>query len=180
MGFDLDRIFINYPPFVPAKLIDWFYKDHTQKELSYSIPRSTFSKSARRLTHFSPLRPLIKQNIDFIKAFNSPSHQLYLISSRYKFLEKVTHKLLKTSGLDKVFNSIYLNTQDEQPHLFKENIIKQNKIELYIDDDLALLQRLHKECPNTTLLWYNPFNKNRYHNGIFMITDLSEIKQFLK
>ena len=182
VGFDLDRVFVNYPPFVPPQLIDWLYKRHNKKTLSYSIPRSLHSKLIRRLSHVSPFRPPIKQNIHFLKNFpNNPhQHKLYLISSRYKFLEELTHKLLDRWGLSEHFCSINLNTKNEQPHLFKEKIIKDHKIDLYIDDDLALLKHLHKTCPNIKLLWYNPSNRSTFSNGITAITDLDQVKNFLR
>ncbi|MBI4037214.1 hypothetical protein HY385_02220 [Candidatus Daviesbacteria bacterium] len=182
IGFDFDRVFINYPPFVPPSLIDWLYRRHGKKTLNYSIPRSLHSKIIRRLSHIAIFRPKIHKNIEFVKNFphNPHPHQLYLISSRFKFLEKITHELLKTTGLADVFHTVYLNTKNRQPHFFKEDVIKENKIELYIDDDLLLLKHLHKTCPNTKLLWYNPDNRPYPHNGITPIRNLDEVTKFIR
>lgn len=181
IGFDLDRIFINYPPFIPPKLIDWLYKRHDKKTLSYNIPRSRVSKLIRRLSHISPLRPPIKTNIHLLQNFprNPHAHNLYLISSRYKFLESLTHRLLNRWGLTSHFCSINLNTKNEQPHHFKEKIIKKYNIKLYIDDDLALLKYLQRTCPKVKLLWYNPNSKSVFSSGITAITSLDQVKNFL-
>lgn len=181
IAFDLDRIFINYPPLVPPPVIDWFYKNH-RGGLSYNIPRSYPSKFLRRLTHVSVLRPQIRNNIAFLRYFaqQSPSHTLLLISSRYQFLEKLTRKLLDKNGMSNLFSNIYLNTKDEQPHLFKEKIIKSRSIDLFIDDDLLLLKYLQKTCPKTKLIWYNPGNSHTETGGIIVISDLSKIEKYLK
>lgn len=180
IAFDLDRIFIDYPPLVSPSIIDWFYRNHGKRGLSYSIPHSKASQIFRRITHISPLRPKLQKNITFIKSFPAKSHKLFLISSRYQFLEGLTKKLLAKSGLQGVFSQIYLNNGNEQPHLFKEQAIKKNNINLYIDDDLELLKYLQIHCPKTKLLWYNPSSIKRETVGITKIRDLSEIKEYLK
>ena len=181
IGFDLDRVFINYPPFIPPKLIDWLYKDYSKKELSYSIPHSPLAKLIRRSSHIPIFRPKIKQNISFVKNLaQTPSHKLFLISSRYKFLEKLTSQLLQKTGLAQVFQGIYLNSANAQPHLFKEAVIRENRIALYVDDDLALLKHLHKTCPGIRLLWYNPQNRQHDANGITPIHNLADMVKFIK
>lgn len=181
IGFDLDRIFINYPPLIPSGLIDWFYRDHSKSSLSYSIPKSPLSQLIRTLSHLSPFRPTIKENIRFVHHLsqNLPPHHLFLISSRYKFLEKLTYELLQKCKLSPLFQAIYLNTQNEQPHLFKESVIKKLQIDLYIDDDLELLKYLKKHCPQTKFLWYNPEGDENPFPTITTIQKLNEIKQFL-
>lgn len=179
IGFDLDRVFIDYPPFVPYKLIDWLYKNHNTKQLSYRIPASVLEQFIRKITHLKPLRPPIKPNINFIQNFPS-HHTLYLISSRYKFLEKITYKLLKKYELSNLFSSIYLNTDNEQPHLFKERTINNLKLDLYVDDDLQLLQYLKDHCLKTKLLWYNPNGEEKsVIQGITKIKGLEEIRKHL-
>lgn len=182
IGFDFDRVLVDYPPFIPPRVIDWFYRNHNRDKLSYSIPRSPFTKLIRRLTHFSFLRPNIKENVCFVQRFSNYyyPHYLYLISSRYQFLEKITLKLLQKYNLTAPFQAICLNIEDEQPHLFKAKIIKKIKIDLYVDDDLELLQYLHQTCPNTKLFWYNPGKEIANHDGVIMIKKLSEIEKYLK
>lgn len=201
IGFDLDKIFIDYPPFLPAKLIDWLYK-HDPKEiilekeglktllseekfngkpLAYHIPKSSLGIFLRKLSHFYLFRPKIKSNIHFLHHFSQNSHhQLYLVSSRYSFLKDITFSILKRYHISPYFNKIFLNEKNEQPHLFKEKIIKKMQMQLYIDDDIYLLKYLQKRCPNTKFFWYNPANPKNPPQGIINIKKLSEIKKFLK
>lgn len=191
IGFDLDRIFIDFPPFVPPQIINWLYKrslreifslkDHCQKDLAYIIPKSPVSKLVRRISHVSPLRPPIKKNIKILsQILLNPTLNLYLISSRYQFLEKLTYKLLHKYDLMTPFAKIFLNTSNEQPHLFKEKILKKLNLDLFIDDDLDLLRYLQTKNLKTKLLWYNPSCKNCETYGIDTITNLSEITKFIK
>lgn len=181
IGFDLDRIFIDNPIFVPHWLIDWLYKDHHQKGLAYSIPKSPLSKLIRRISHTYPLRPPIKKNITILHQIhlNSDSN-LYLISGRYKFLENITYKMLQKYNLLTPFTQIYLNTLDEQPHLFKEKILKKLNLDLFIDDDLDLLKYLQKNKIDTKLIWYNSDHKNYDADGIITISNFADLIKFIQ
>lgn len=181
IGFDLDRVFINYPPFVPYFLIDWLYKNQNSQELAYRFPKSPFEQLIRQLSHLAVFRPQIKNNVQFINNFPNPSeNQLYLISSRYKFLKSLTYRLLKKYNLLKPFFSINLNDHDEQPHLFKERLIKAKKIDLYVDDDLDLLKYLSKHCAKTKFVWYNLTDYHPKLEKIIEINNLTQITYFLK
>lgn len=181
IGFDLDKVFVGYPPLVPGQLIDWLYRSHLTNQLSYRIPNSRWEQVLRRSTHLSWLRRKIEENVSFIQYLSqNPAHKLYLISSRYRFLEEKTHRLLKKYGLVSPFTAIYLNSQNEQPHFFKERVIKQLQLDLFVDDDLELLRYLKDHCPGVQLLWYNPRRKNSPVEGIGVIQALAETKSFLK
>ena len=101
IGFDLDKIFVDYPPIIPDKIVDRLYKKKTDGKLLYRIP-SKPEQIIRRLSHLSFLRPPITENISYLKRIPKKEHKLYLISSRYDFLKQPTEKLMKKHN----FNSI--------------------------------------------------------------------------
>ncbi|HEX8932142.1 MAG TPA: hypothetical protein VF810_03230, partial [Patescibacteria group bacterium] len=158
IGFDLDKIFINTPPFIPDQLINKLYKKRDNGDLLYRIPGSP-EQLLRKLTHLPVFRPLIKNNINFLKHLSKKNNQLYLISSRYKFLENETNQIIKNNKLDKIFNGLYFNFKNLQPHLFKNAILKQLKLDIYIDDDLSLLKYVAKNNPQTKFFWLNHAHK---------------------
>jgi hypothetical protein len=143
IGFDLDRVFINYPPFMPGFIIDYLYKNHGTKKLSYRIPSSPVEIFIRRASHWWIFRPPIQQNIDYLHSLaKTGKHELYLISSRYGFLRPQTEFILNKYGLIKPFKQIYLNLKNEQAHEFKKRIIDKLGIDLFIDDDSDLINFL--------------------------------------
>lgn len=180
IGFDLDKVFIDYPPFAPHFIIDWLYRNNFSSTLSYRIPKDPVEISFRKLTHLPLFRPGIKQNIGFIQVFSQNHPDIYLISSRYNFLKKITDQLLERFNLRSCFARIYLNTQNEQPHLFKERVIKELGLEIYIDDDLDLLRYLKEHCPKTQLFWYSPRTTDIQIPGIITLTNLSDIEKYSK
>ena len=175
IGFDLDGIFINTPPLVPGQIIEKLYKKRDNGVLLYRIP-SKPEQIFRKTTHLPIFRPPIKQNIEFIKDLSQKGHRLYLISSRFSFLKKETNHLVKKHGLDKIFDKMYFNFDNNQPHIFKEEVIKKLNLDMHIDDDLSLLKFAAKNNPKTKFFWLNRFKENKHvEKNIFPISNLSEI-----
>lgn len=151
IGFDLDKVLINYPPLIPDRVIEKLYKKKANGTLLYRIP-STPEQWVRKMSHFSPLRRPVKNNLLLLKKLSRKNH-LYLISSRFKFLEPETTKLLKKHRLDSLFDGMYFNYQNQQPHEFKEQVLKKLHLDAYVDDDYHLLNYVAKHQKATTLYW---------------------------
>lgn len=160
IGFDFDKVFVNYPPGIPSNLISFLYKgrmsfvnkDSKKTELSYRYP-GRIEQRIRKLSHKTFLRPPISGNIKTLKKISeTDSYKTYLISSRYGFLKGETEKWLEKQRIRKYFTGIYFNFQNKQPHIFKKEIIDQLRITIYVDDDIDLLIYLSKN-ENLKLFW---------------------------
>ncbi len=175
IGFDLDKIFINSPPFIPDALITRLYMKKPDGALEYRIP-SKPEQGLRRLSHLPVFRPPIPENLAFLKSIPKDKNKIYLISSRFKFLEGQTNDLVKKYRLDKIFEEMYFNFENRQPHIFKNKVLKKLNLDLYIDDDLSLLNYVAKENKKTKFFWLNHTKKNhRLADNIFAISKLSDI-----
>ncbi len=175
IGFDFDKIFINTPPFIPDALIDKLYKKKDNGILLYRIP-SYPDQLLRRLTHLPWFRPPIAENISFITSLPKGKNKLYIISSRYRFLEGETNRLIKNYHFDKIFDGIYFNFANEQPHEFKDKMIKKLSIDKYIDDDLSLLKYVAAKNPKTHFFWLNDRNQEQsVTKNIMEIKTLKEV-----
>lgn len=180
IGFDLDKIFIDTPPLIPKKLIEKLYKKKDNGILLYRIPGRT-EQIFRMLTHWDIFRPPLKENLDFLESLPRDNNKLYLISSRFKFLESKTQNLIKKYSFDKIFSGMYFNFKNDQPHLFKNKIIKDLRLDLYIDDDLSLLEYVAKHNPKTKFFWLDYGNNRKVTAAnIKNISRLSEIKHLIK
>lgn len=177
IGFDLDKVFIDYPPFVPSWIFDILYKNKRKKTLMYRFPNEIEQK-IRRITHAPLLRPAIKKNISALQVYSGAKrHNLFLISSRFSFLKKRTDHLIKRHRFSDIFKKMYFNYGDQQPHLFKSKVIKRMKIKKYIDDDLDLLEYLSKTNKEAVFYWLNKRANKKLSKNLIAITD---IKDFLK
>ncbi|MBI3070391.1 MAG: hypothetical protein HYY87_03775 [Candidatus Levybacteria bacterium] len=174
-GFDLDKIFIDYPPFIPARLIDRLYKQKSDGVLWYRIP-SKPERFLRLITHYPLFRPPIFENIRFMQQISrDKKHKHYLISSRFSFLRATTETLLKKYGLYSLFKDAFFNYKDKQPHLFKAAIIEKLNIHRYVDDDLPLLQFIAARNPKTKFFWLNSEKNEAFGKNLFSITHLSQM-----
>lgn len=175
IGFDLDRIFIDLPPLVPSRIIDLFYKEKNGPELKYRKP-SKIEQIIRVFSHHPIFRPPITHNLNYIKNLVSQNkNKYYLISSRFSFLKKKTSGLIKRYGLDKVFHAMHFNYGDKQPHHFKNEIIKKLHLDMYVDDDLQLLEHLTYKNPKIKFFWLNKKISKPLEKNLFAIKHISEM-----
>ncbi len=174
IGFDLDKVFIDYPPFIPGKLIDKLYKKKANGVLEYRIP-SKPEQFLRLITHYSKFRPPIEKNIRQFKALAKNKNQYYLISSRFGFLKNKTEAIVKKYHIEEEFDGMYFNFSNDQPHLFKQEVIRKMGVERYIDDDLALLKFLSKENKNIQFFWLNKKSNRKLKSNLFAVTQISDI-----
>ena len=175
IGFDLDKIFINFPPLVPTKIIDWLYKGKPNGTLKYRMP-SRAEQIIRIFSHYSLFRPPITKNMNYVKNLAlANTNKFYLISSRFSFLEKRTSSLIKRYRLDKIFNAMYFNYQNRQPHEFKNEVIQNLKLDMYVDDDLQLLEYLVDKNPKTKFFWLNKKISKPLGKNLSAIKNISEM-----
>lgn len=176
IGFDLDKIFIDTPPLVPTSVINKFYKQRDNGILLYRIP-SRPEQILRKAAHIPLLRQPMKDNLAFLKALSKEKkHQLYLISSRFNFLEPETRQLVKKFELDKIFDKLYFNYDNKQPHEFKNEILQNLNLDIFVDDDLSLIRHVAKDNPRTNFFWFDQHTKvTKIGSNIKAIANLGEI-----
>lgn len=151
IGFDFDKVFVQYPPLIPDGVINWLYKKKS-KTLKYRMP-GTLEQKIRILSHYPLFRHPIEENITSLKKLAAKKYPLFLISGRLGFLDKRTAHWLKKVPIEKYFDEIHFNFQNEQSHKFKNKLIKSLHITHYLDDDLDLLLYLAKHNPSVTFYW---------------------------
>ena len=175
IGFDLDKVFIDYPPLVPDWVVDRIYKKKANGTLIYRIP-SRPEQVFRRITHHPFLRPPIRRNITFLQSIPKDQNKLYLISSRFGFLEDITLTLMQKHGFDKLFDGLYFNFKNEQPHEFKDRVLRKLNLDVYVDDDFHLLKHVAKLHKHTQFYWLTTSrHKNSLTRNITAIHTLPEI-----
>ena len=189
LGFDFDKVFIDYPPFIPYVFVDYLYKGslvfrkNRTKDivLHYRFP-GPFEQKVRILSHYPIFRHVIKKNIESLKRISgNKNYKTYLVSSRFGFLKNRTTTLLKKNKLENYFDGVYFNFENKQPHLFKEETIKKLKIDTYIDDDLDLALYLSKKIPTLKIYWLKDGRKKEgpLPKNITAISTLKELEKYI-
>jgi len=105
--------------------------------------------------------------------------KFYLVTSRFKFLEKLTLSWLKRYHLDKYFSKVLINTKNINPLIFKIKAIKKYKMDFFLDDDLEVIEDLAKTT-KAKLFWIVPPYKNPKENCLSTIKSCSNLPEALK
>lgn len=183
IGFDFDKVFVDYPPLVPDFFIDYLYKNHKNTKEIYRFPNS-IEQRIRILSHYPVFRHPIKENIQVLEKLSKKrGYEIYLVSSRFSFLRIRTEQWLKLHNLSKHFKGIYFNFENKQPHIFKYQKIKELHLDYYIDDDFDLLKYLANKKIDTKLFWldgklFEP--KSNIPSSITVVHSLREIFKQIK
>ncbi len=164
IGFDLDGVIIGKPFFVPQKLMEKLVREKMDHKLAYRFPDTKAERIIRYISHHPLIRPPIRENIKLIRELSrSDKYELYVVSSRYSFLETRTKEWFRFYKLRKFFKEIYINSDDEQPHIYKEKMIKKLKLNAFIDDDKPLLEYLKRNINNIDLIYVSD-HQNYFRN----------------
>ncbi|MCL5090491.1 MAG: hypothetical protein M1514_00600 [Patescibacteria group bacterium] len=156
IAFDLDGVVIDKPPLVPKQLIEFFFRGcHPKKELHYRFPQLKLEQVVRKISHFYLFRPEIKGNIKFIKGLGQNNYELFIVSGRYSFLQKETENWLKKREMRNVFKEIFLNFNNEQPHLYKEKILIKLQPDIFVDDDPEIAGYLADKLSKTKVYCFS-------------------------
>ncbi len=177
IGFDFDRVFVDYPPIIPDALIEYLYK-RKNGHIHYRIP-GAIEKKIRIISHHPILRKPINVNIEVVKKLSKNKKvDMYIVSSRFSFLKSRTEEWNKKNKLSEIFKDTFFNYNDLQPHIFKENIIKKERIDKFIDDDFDLLLYLAPRNPNVEFYLIGSVGKNKkLPKNICEIRDLRDFEQ---
>ena len=153
IAFDLDGVIVDKPPIIPKKLLERIFRGKSKNGLHYRFPYSRIEQRIRKLSHFYLLRPPIKKNIEVIRQLaKAKKYELYIVSGRYSFLEKETENWLEKRKIKPFFKEIYINLENDQPHLFKERILKELRPDFFIEDDKGILSYLRPKLKNVNFI----------------------------
>lgn len=177
IGFDLDRIFIDTPWFFPSFITNYFYYN---KNLSSQKTQNKLVTYIKLFSYLPIFRiPLYKNILILNQLAKNTTYKFYLISGRSSYLKRVTDLFLEKNNIQQIFQSTYINNKDIAPHLFKDEMIKKNHIEIFVDDDLYTLLFLAKSNPEIKFIWFNPTKITIHRNIPENITVIQSFESIL-
>lgn len=178
IAFDLDGVVAS--PILDGLLINLrILKEHLIKSIGH---RSDYfyPKSAEERFVWVLLNKLRKPASDFnclrlLKNRNAVT--TFLITSRFKFLEKDTFEWLRKYDLEKLFDKIYINNTDMDPREFKIRTLNENSINYYLDDDVEIIENIRTQV-KTKIYWRS--DKKHHDSRIENCKSLCEFIQIIK
>lgn len=149
VGFDFDGV-VAYNPFrVVRAIISFIKKDLLGiKKINFWYPKHRWQQIFWIILHESSIFPAI--GVDLLKTLVAEEKiEAHLVTARYSFLDDHLTNWLKKYKLTYLFKTITLNKKDEQPHIFKAKMIKKQKLDFFIEDNLDIVRYLSQKPPTT-------------------------------
>lgn len=158
VGFDLDGVLL-YNPFRIARPIVAFAKRVVirQTKTKFYVPESSTGQSIWRILHTSSMwiedgfqnaKKLIKNN----------KIEGYIITARYGFLQEDFDKWHEKLEAEKYFKKCYVNKNNKQPHVYKNELVQKLDLDYFIEDNWDIVRALSTDPKNANrkILWiYN-------------------------
>lgn len=180
IGFDLDGVIAKHPMrglWVWSRKLKEKILKRTRSPVYY-YPTSIIERLAwkfinRRRLPFDDLDKL------FSSLFKKKEIKYYLVTSRFKFLDKLTKDWLKKHGLNSYFEKIIINSNDISPYIFKADAINNLKLNFFIDDDLDVINYIKKKT-QTRLFWIVPKYIDKSDNNDKQVVAAKDLNTALK
>lgn len=162
VGLDFDGV-VAYNPARLMRLPVSFVKTQVLgvTGTSFFVPKTDWQRTLWALAHETSMVPALGAGYlrELVRAKRIEAH---LVTARFGFLERSLMRFLKRWDLTDVFETITLNTEEEQPHLFKERIIRSTRFAYYIEDNWDIVEHLNHQRVRTEIHWiYNLFDRGR-------------------
>lgn len=186
VGFDLDGVILYNPIRIFRGAAKKFLKPmkssflHQEKD-SFYFPKSNLEKLLWKILHKTSFK-INKGYEDLRMISKNKKIKLYLITGRYGFLKNDYENWLKKISAESIFTECYLNKNNLQPNEFKEKMIKKLKLDIYVEDNLDIIEKLnsHKSANwRTKILWITNIADKKIPYQ-FKFFSLKEVCRYLK
>ncbi|MCX6731085.1 MAG: hypothetical protein NTZ55_04505 [Candidatus Roizmanbacteria bacterium] len=155
VGFDMDGVLLYNPGRIIRPLISYFKRFFLHKKrLKFYYPKTKSEKVFWRLVHKSSIynAPGVSEITRIVK---EGTIEAYLITARYNYLGSSVEKWVKENKLENTFKGVFYNSKDEQPHEFKERMINELKLDVYVEDNFDIVNYLAQKTPAEIFWIYN-------------------------
>jgi uncharacterized HAD superfamily protein len=160
VGVDFDGVLVYNPLRVIRAPVTFIKKKvFKNKRTHFYIPKNDFEKFAWTIFHESSIFPAL--GVDLLRErVEAGEIEAHLVTARYSFLQKNLYAWLDAHNLRKTFKTITINEKNEQPHLYKERIIKEHGFDYFIEDNFDIVEHTAAKT-NSKILWiYNILDRS--------------------
>lgn len=164
VGFDLDGVLLYNPARIIRPVVKKFKRRFIKKRSDkFFVPKGPLQEKMWQLFHkssfivapgFEEIRELVEQG----------KIEAYLITARFDHLKPDLDRWVKKMGGEKIFKQVYHNRLNQQPHLYKAEMVNKLKLDLFVEDNWDIvrhLRELRKQKEHSTRVFWitNLFDK---------------------
>lgn len=144
VGFDLDGVLLYNPIRIYRPAVAFVKRSILKrKKTRFFVPTSPLQQWIFTQMHKTSF--LIAPGFDRIKQLaDAGVIEPYLVTARFAFLKSDLDHWLKKMKADTVFKACYYNVNNEQPHLFKARMIQELDLEMFVEDNWDIVERINR------------------------------------
>lgn len=176
VGFDFDGVVIYNPLHVARAPIAWFKRHFLGlNKTSFYKPKNKWQIFIWKLLFCIeiPAKSGLRE-IERLK--NEGKINPILLTGRFDLSPSKVQKILARAGFPNLFTEIITNSKNEQPHVFKERVIQEKKMEVYVEDNIDIVIYLKKRLPQVRFFWMYNFVDRRFDYPFKYPSLLSAVK----
>lgn len=162
IGLDFDGV-VAYNPARLARLPISLVKRSLLKipQVSFFVPKTPLQRLLWAAGHETSVFPALGTGL-LRRLTKEGVIEAHLVTGRFGFLEAGLLRFLRRWGLADTFASVTINNREEQPHRFKERVIRTKKFDYYIEDNWDIVNHLYTQKLSTRVYWiYNLFDRGK-------------------
>jgi hypothetical protein len=155
VGFDLDGVLL----YNPARIIRPILKTTKelllkQKKPTFYVPQTPSEEFLWKLVHKSSMfiSPGIEEIEDLVL---TGEIQATIVTARFECLKGDYDKWVVKLNRNQIFKNSFYNHRNEQPHIFKERMLRKLKLDVYVEDNWDIVSYLHQSSLKTRIMWVN-------------------------
>lgn len=162
IGFDLDGVLLYNPAriFRPITmgLKKLLPKKSQTDNIHFYYPKSPLEQMVWHIVHWSSL--FVADGLDDIKDLaKNRKVEAYIVTSRYDCLKSDFQRWLKTLNKDNSFVRTFHNEKNLQPHIFKEEKIKELGLDFFVEDNWDIVRHINNKTKTPTLWISNALDR---------------------
>lgn len=170
VGFDLDGVILYNPARVIRPIVAAVKQrllGEPQSKVSFYVPHRAWEQKIWIVLHKSSL--FLAPGFEKIEQMVARKQiDAYIITARYDFLSHDFEDWIIKMRADTYTKAYHHNEKNQQPHLYKEAMIRRYDIDVFVEDNLDIVEHLQKTFPDKTIIWiYNILDKNHPYTPKF-------------
>jgi hypothetical protein len=141
----------------------WLKREKTTKDKNTGLLQSLLGKLEDQwMNLIQTFRPPTPNALKTLSAWKSRNKKLYFLTSRHPQIIPSSEKWLQKHRLSSLFEKKHFNLKKETPWVHKEKVIRQENIDLHLDDDPKTIRYLAQALPTKFFIYLsrekNPIN----------------------
>lgn len=182
VGFDLDGVILYNPLRIlrPAASALAFLKPllFNEKINSFYFPNSSLEKFVWKILHKTSFK--IADGVEDIKVLAKKGViEPYIITARYNFMKEDFDCWINKLNNQPYFRYCHYNQNNMQPNVFKEKMIKELRLDIFVEDNWGIIKRLNSATNKTKIFWVTNI-LDKHINYPYKFTSLKEVVYYLK